>query len=398
MSSKAIDKNKIPILICIDSFFDGGAEMFAIRLANNLPSEVRVYFFALRPWLTIKNKQKKLIDTKQVSIIELTGSFWTDLFFKLVFFLSEYSVFKKWRNWITNWRLTFVTKKFNIKIVNSHSWETDNAFSRVRKNAAFKLISTFHGHYELFEGSWAGYEKECKKLLETVDSVVYLSPQHLITLDKFQYDISKRTRIFHGLPVFVEKTVTKYNPSKENLRLVMAARGIAEKGWRCAIEAVIAVNNELGNKVTLDLIGSGEALDELHKEFKSYTYIHFGGFIDDILPLVKNSHIGLLPSNYKAESLPNCVIEYLMCGKPVIASQVGAIPEMILHKDEIAGVLLPLQNGIVDYQRLRDVILDYIRNPEKVEKDSAQALNAAKKFEMNYCINNYLQLFKSVLN
>jgi glycosyltransferase involved in cell wall biosynthesis len=385
------------VLISIDSFYDGGAEMFAIRLANNLKNNAKVYFFSLRPWLTKDSKQKSLLDVSRVSVIELTGNVFSDVLLKSLFRLSRLPNLKKIKSWAMSWRLIHICRKYGIQIVHSHSLETDRAFAGVKNRCEFALVSTFHGHYELSDTSEEKLETETRDQLKHVDAVAYLAPNHWATLERFAVPIRKRHKIYNGIPVSVEDRVTRYR-SGETLKLVMAARGIREKGWAETLEAVAAINHESGNVMTIDLLGTGSVLDRLRKKYEGCPYIRFLGYREDIFSYIKEAHIGLLPSYYTAESLPTVVVEFLMCGKPVIVTDVGAIREMITDKSEVAGEILPTNNceGISP-EYIKSALLKYLRDPDRVARDSEIALRAAQKFRMQYCVEKYAELYKSVL-
>jgi glycosyltransferase involved in cell wall biosynthesis len=258
------------------------------------------------------------------------------------------------------------------------------------------LVSSFHGHYELLRESREHDDDQNKRQLENVDAVVYLTERHVETLDRYGVPDCKRRKIFYGVPFQLEKSSTKYQ-SNEQLRLVMAGRGIPEKGWAETLEAVVDINRELGDEITIDLLGVGEELDKLREKYQEREFVHFLGYCDDILPIVKQAHIGLLPSYYTAESLPNTIIEYLVCGKPVIATDIGAIREMLTHDGEVAGAILPPHDGKVLSVQIKSALVEYLSNKSKVEHDSSIALRAAQKFQMKICTANHLCLYDSLL-
>lgn len=384
------------VLIGIDSFYDGGAEMFAIRLANSLATDATVYFLALRPWLAREGRQQSLLDRTRVSLIGLTGSPVRDLVFRSLLRVSRLLRSETLNRRALEWRLLFVCRTHGIQIVHSHSWETDKAFAAVKARSGFRLISSFHGHYELLQESGDRTDAQTQRQLENVDAVVYVSPRHVATLDKYAVPVAKRNKIFYGIPFPAEKRTTTYQ-SREKLQLVMAARGIPEKGWAEALEAVAVLNRDLGPVVAIDLLGAGGVLDTLRDKYEGHSYIRFLGYCDNIVPIVQHAHIGLLPSYYSAESLPNAVIEYLTCGKPVIATDVGAIREMMTHDADVAGIVLPLSNGkSVSSDQIKNALLEYLRDTDKVARDSAVALRASRKFQMDACVEHYLKLYDSL--
>jgi glycosyltransferase involved in cell wall biosynthesis len=64
--------------------------------------------------------------------------------------------------------------------------------------------------------------------------------------------------------------------------------------------------------------------------------LHFLGSVQDIPAFLGGVDIGVLCSH--AEGMPNSVLEYMAAGRPVVATSVGAVPEMI--EDGIHGLLV----------------------------------------------------------
>lgn len=62
--------------------------------------------------------------------------------------------------------------------------------------------------------------------------------------------------------------------------------------------------------------------------------------MDEVAPYYAAADVATLPSH--AEGTPNCIIEALACGRPVVASAVGGIPDMI--HDERMGELVPARD------------------------------------------------------
>ena len=387
---------KLNILIAIESFFDGGAEMFAIRLANELSLTHRVCFVELYPYLTTEKHQLSLLNQKRIKLFQPGKNWIGDRLFKNG--LNEQTSVNGIRQKVTGlYRLLkkravkLFIKKYNITIINSHSWDSDVYFSGVKKESAFTLISSFHGHYAFLADKRKNYDEITRTTLSQIDSVIYTSPEQLKTLIHYQFASSKVHKIFYGLTLPLSTQTTRYQQG-ECLQVVMAARGIKEKGWEEAILAVLDLHKKYPGLVELNLVGEGAHLEYLKTKYNS-PVINFLGYQNDIIEIVNVAHVGILPTYYIAESLPNTIIEYLFCGKPVITTNIGAIKEMILSDQQLAGSCLNLLNGKVQVDFISAAIENYINNPALVERHSAIALQAAGKFTMKCCIENYLKVF-----
>ena len=89
--------------------------------------------------------------------------------------------------------------------------------------------------------------------------------------------------------------------------------------------------------------------------------------------------VGLLPSYFLSESLPNSIAEYLFCGAPVIATRIGEIPQMLdVPAQGLAGVLLE-QNGrsLTDPAALTAAMRAYLTDPALLAEHKARAAFAS---------------------
>ena len=81
-------------------------------------------------------------------------------------------------------------------------------------------------------------------------------------------------------------------------------------------------------------VGDGEYqpyLEDLLREYKVETRVSFLGYRDDIPDLLTAADIFLFPS-YQ-EGLPFAILEAMVYGVPIVASNTGGIPEMIAHQE-----------------------------------------------------------------
>lgn len=93
--------------------------------------------------------------------------------------------------------------------------------------------------------------------------------------------------------------------------------------------------------IKINIIGTGPLLDYISNIITSSSiseYVNFIGWVSHAsLPHYLNElKLLILPSN--SEGLPNIILESMACGTPVLATPVGAIPDVI--KDNVTGFIL----------------------------------------------------------
>lgn len=217
-----------------------------------------------------------------------------------------------------------------------------------------KIIFTAHG--------WAF--NEVRSPLQK--KVLYVLYWITIFLSSKTICVSKQTRDqISFLPFIKSKLVTIYNgvqvpefysfkESREILSeqflfldinkkwIVILAELHYTKGHDLLIEAVNSLREKLANYQII-CIGSGEREEKLKalvylKNLDDYVF--FTGFLKDAPLYLKGFEALCLPS--RTEALPLVILEAGLAKIPVIASEVGGIPEII--EDEVNGFLFEKEN------------------------------------------------------
>ncbi|MFO0759442.1 MAG: glycosyltransferase family 4 protein [Byssovorax sp.] len=130
-----------------------------------------------------------------------------------------------------------------------------------------------------------------------------------------------------------------------------------EKGSDVLIEAMDHLVNKLGVKdPELVIVGSGELGPSLEKRVGALglsSNVRFAGRkLHDEIPRWMNAFdVFCLPS--RREGCPNVILEALASGKPVVASNVGGIPELV---DEKNGILVPSESPAALAQAFKDAL------------------------------------------
>ncbi len=117
----------------------------------------------------------------------------------------------------------------------------------------------------------------------------------------------------------------------------IASRIVSNKGIGEAIEAFVKLESRIGGgKVQLAIYGDGDERDKFQKQAEPYNSIHFFGYQTDTLEKINDSDVFMLPS-YQ-EGLSIALLEAMMLGKVIIASNVDSNPELII--DHETGLLV----------------------------------------------------------
>ncbi len=392
------------ILMVCEDFRVGGAQVFALRLANALTKEHKVFLYS---------HYASYINT------ELTNRWAPGLGILSANFRSDW-IIRKFDRLLYKLRIDFSLremlivshirkelKRYEIEIVHSHMFKSDYVVAKALHDMNIPLVTTMHGNYESFlknylEGTkevLLNYPIKLGKTLAETDAIAYLTNKNLIAFKEdsvvptsvHQHAIKKK--IYNGFEGQIDKPHSRKELGIASGDQVfgMVARGIPEKGWAVAIDAFRAVNK---TGIHLVLVGWSDYVANLSRAHKGNERIHFVGYSGNPLNWIQLFDVGLLPSVY-GESLPNVIVEYLYCCKPAIVSDVGESKFMIEADEQKAGFVLPVEEGQIDLHLLSNRMNQYIENALLLTEHSQIAKNAFQKFTMNKCVESYIELYHS---
>lgn len=139
--------------------------------------------------------------------------------------------------------------------------------------------------------------------------------------------------------------------------------------------SLLKAMNTLPKEIKLHIVGKGPEEDNLKQFVKvnNLTNVSFLGFKKDneLKDEYKNCIATILPCNW-FEIFGMTNIESFINGKPVIASNIGGIPEIVEHN--ITGLLFEPSNE----EQLRNCILTYWNNPELVVEHGKNGYQKAR--------------------
>ncbi|HRE90123.1 MAG TPA: glycosyltransferase, partial [Myxococcota bacterium] len=143
----------------------------------------------------------------------------------------------------------------------------------------------------------------------------------------------------------------------------------------------------------LVLVGDGPELGPAERRLRELGLrdrAELHGHRHDLPPLLCDSDVFLLPS--QTESFGVAALEAMACGVPVVASDVGGLPEVIT--DGETGYLCP----VGDVQRFAERTLSLIEDPARREAMGHLARqHAATRFGMAVALDRYEAMYQRLI-
>jgi len=292
-----------------------------------------------------------------------------------------------------------IIEKLGLDLIHSHHASVDEILATVKNSTSVKFahVVTLHGMYELID------EARSVQIMEEVckacNKFIYIAEKNKTRFIEHDfYDEKQFVKITNGLPKTVTPKLTRQElgVSEDNFVITLASRAIPEKGWEQAIMAVEELNRRYSKKIVLFLLGEGE--ERTKWLFKESYSIRLPGNCDCVSVYFALSDLSILPSVYKGESVPLVVIESILVGTPVVATDVGEIRMQLLDKDgEYAGDLISVKGNEVNVQDIVKTIARYVEDSAYLEEKSQRTKSAAEKFDFNNIIDKHMKLYEDVL-
>jgi glycosyltransferase involved in cell wall biosynthesis len=233
-----------------------------------------------------------------------------------------------------------------------------------------------------------------------VDHWVYVADKNLEPFKEHHlYHPSKFTKAGYGMerPTISPLDRAALGIGQETFVICIVSRAIPEKGWAEAIRAVEDSRGQTGRDIDLVLVGNGPVWNSLSESVLP-AYVHLLGFKPNPVDYYAMADLGLLATRYASECRPLTIIECLMAGRPVIATDVGEIRSMITASDgRVAGALIALQNGAVPIAALSAAISGLATDKTVYGNARALAPLLAEQFDMDQVLKQYADIYAKAL-
>jgi glycosyltransferase involved in cell wall biosynthesis len=284
-----------------------------------------------------------------------------------------------------------------IKIVHIHGASYGSFY---RKFVIFLISKYIFGKKVVYHMHGGGFQiffnksnfiskKLIKFLFAKSDTVICLSQSWI----KY-YSENFKTKSLVELPNIIDYPVKGLATSNGDIITFLFLGLICkEKGIFDLVNVIAKNKNKYRGTIKLKIGGNGEVkrLQEIIRENQIEDIVEFLGWIthDKKATVLNDASIYILPS-YQ-EGLPISILESMSYGKPIIATRVGGIPEIV--KDRENGLLI----NPGDLAQIQQSLDYFIENPEFILKYGTLSEQMVQKFLPHSVLNELEVIYKSVL-
>ena len=284
-------------------------------------------------------------------------------------------------------KLVHLFKKEKPDVVHTHIYASKYALPAAAIAGVKKKIHTVHSMAQKEQGSLGkkvntflyrhcgvvpvALSSEVKKSI----GEVYGLQESIIPVVYNGIDLSKciRKNDYEANGVFTIVHVGRFMKVKNHKTLIRAFARFAEKK----------------ESIRLQLLGEGELLDEMKdyaEKLKVADKVEFLGLQSNVYPYLNKADVFCLPSEY--EGVPMTLIEAMGTGLPIVASNVGGIPDMLVNGE---NALLVEPNYVAVEKAIEKLYNDV---EFRIRLGNAAALRS-EEFSAKVMASSYIKIYRS---
>ncbi len=258
-----------------------------------------------------------------------------------------------------------------------------------------KVVLTLHGTDITLVGNNASFKPVTTLTIQRADAVTVVSNWlRDETLRQFPID-RELSVVYNFIDPERHQTETCHCIPNRSCRSQKTLMHISNFRPVKHVRDVVAVFAEVASAIDCRLILVGDGPDvpvarELAEQLGVVDRVTFVGVVDRVASLLAAADLLLLPSSN--ESFGLVALEAMASGVPVIASDVGGIPEVVRHG--VTGYLAP----VGDVSMMTQYALDLLQDADQFQRFSAAAKAwAEESFDHRQLVPQYESIYRRVL-
>ena len=167
---------------------------------------------------------------------------------------------------------------------------------------------------------------------------------------------------------------------------------VPHKGQRLLIDAFAEVVRVVPD-ARLVILGQGELHDSLGRQIHHLSldkHVMLPGFRTDVLSLMKTADIFVMSS--VMEGLGTSLLDAMACARPIVATDAGGIPEVVVHEE--TGLLVPPR----DADQLADALVTLLKDETRARQYGAAGYERVHHtFSVEHMVNQTVSVYRDVI-
>ena len=286
----------------------------------------------------------------------------------------------------------------NLKanLIHAHRMDYGYIGTRLKEIHNIPLIITTHGS-DVYNFPWRGkYEYSIARfVLRNVNHIIAITRREAELLLSLGCPANKISIIPNPVNVNIFRPISQSKSRSLlnlplNKKIILTVGTLTEvKGYTYLIDTAYVIS-KTRQDIILVIVGSGPLKNFLLSKIKKLELnnkvLMVGEKPHKEIPLWLNASDLFVLSSVD-EGLPSVVLEAIACGKPVVATQVGGIPDVVSSSD--IGILVKPR----DKEALAQAILEALNRKWESEK----ICEYAQKYSLKNVVRQILQVYQQVL-
>ena len=166
---------------------------------------------------------------------------------------------------------------------------------------------------------------------------------------------------------------------------------VPHKGQRYLIDAAHLVVQQVPD-ARFVILGEGELREHLEKQVREHhleKHVLLPGFRTDVLGCIKSFDLFVMSS--VTEGLGTSLLDAMACGRPIVATRAGGIPEIV--EDGVNGLLVPVR----DHHALAEAIVRALKDPASRRRmGDAGLARANERFTVERMVAETVEVYARV--
>ncbi len=213
-------------------------------------------------------------------------------------------------------------------------------------------------------------------------------------IQEFGLQEKKFNVIYNGIELHAYDQFLRIGNSHKTKRTVGIVANMNREVKRVDIFLKAAAHvKKFQENVNFEIIGDGRLRDQLvllAEDLGLADEVHFIGRVENVFDYIKQWDVGVISSD--SEGFSNAILEYMIAGLPVVATNSGGNREIV--QADFNGYLVP--RG--DFKEMGNRILELIKNDKlRFEMGNSARRIVSEKFKLSKNISEYQRYYESLI-